>query len=130
MAADSHVGGGVPHSTQKIIRVRGAVIGFAGDLQEALRFVAWYKDRRKPKPDFSRDEDDDWEALVVTKAKVEWWGPGMVPIPINEPYYAIGTGAEYAIGVLDMGHSIDDAMRVAIKRDKENSARPIIKLTV
>lgn len=130
VAADSQVSGGVPQTTQKLVRVKGAIIGVAGDLEEATRFVNWYKDRRKAIPQFSREEDDDWEAIVVTKSKVEWWGPGGVPIPITEPYYAIGTGAEYAIGVLDMGHTIDDAMRVALHRDKSNSGPPIVKMTL
>lgn len=129
VAADSRVSGGVPLNTQKIHRVGRAVIAFCGDMEEALRFVAWYKDKRKPFPDFSREEDDEWEALVITKTKAEWWGPGGVPINIQEPYYAIGSGAEYAIGALDHGATLAEAMNIAVKRDN-GSERPIVTIKV
>lgn len=115
MAADKRVSGGPMFKSTKIHRVNGSLIGFSGAVEQALRFVEW---RRTPeqKPQFV--ESPNFEALELTPdGQLIWWGPEMVGIPIEEEFYAIGSGSALALGAMAMGANPKQAIQVAAKWD-------------
>jgi len=115
MAADARVSGMPMFVTDKIFRVNGSLIGGAGRMEHILRFVEW---RRNPdsKPTFS--DSAEFEILELTSdGKIIWWGVEMVAIPIKGDCYAIGSGANFALGAMSMGASPQQAIQIASKWD-------------
>lgn len=122
IAADTLATGDTTFKVTKLFVTTKGVIGVAGAFGEALKFVEWYKDRRKKKPTF--DNDSEFTALVLKpNGAVEMWDGALHPIPINQPV-AIGSGAQYALGAMRAGVSAEEAVGVACTLDP-HSAAPI-----
>ena len=83
-------------SSQKLFRVKGDVIGIAGDLMNARRFVRWWGDKRCKKP----DKDSEFYALVWRPKQkgLFYCDAHLDPLLIDKPFYAIGSGADVAKG--------------------------------
>lgn len=115
MAADKRISGGAMFRSTKIFRVHGALLGISGNVEQALRFVEW---RRTPetKPQFVDVTGIEVIELTPSGALI-WWGSEMVGIPIEEDYYAIGSGAQLALGALSMGATPKQAVQVAARWD-------------
>lgn len=111
MAADRRGTSNPVFKMTKLFRVGGSIIGVAGNVEQALRFVEW---RRTPesKPTFA--EASSIEVLELTAdGRLLWWGAEMVGVPIENEFYAIGTGAMAAMGAMSMGASPKRAVAVA-----------------
>jgi 20S proteasome alpha/beta subunit len=116
MFADKRSTGGHIMRVTKLFRVNGSVIGIAGNIEQALRFVEW---RRTPevKPTFA--DNSNFAALELTPdGWMIWWGSEMVGIPVEEEYFAIGSGAGIALGAMAMGATPKEAIKVASWRDE------------
>lgn len=115
MAADKRVTGGPMFKTTKIFRVRGSLLGIAGNVEQALRFVDWRRNSG-PQPQFV--ETTSIEVIELTsEGKLFWWGAEMVGIPIEGGCYAIGSGAALALGAMEMGATPKQAIQIASKWD-------------
>lgn len=114
MAADSQVTGNFTTLGIKLHRKSGKIIGFAGDLHQALVFVDWYFDSKQRKPDIANE--NDWVALVASKDGLEEWNHSLRPVRVPEMFYAIGSGAEVAMGAMEAGASAKRAAEIACKR--------------
>lgn len=97
----------------KIFRVKGAIIGIAGEYGQGLLFRDWYKDRRKKKPELT----EDFSALVLTRQGIEKWENTLVSQPIDLPFYAIGTGGHLALAAMECGRDPKQAVKIACKYD-------------
>lgn len=120
MAADKRISNVPLFKTNKIFRIRGSLIGIAGNTEQALRFVEW---RRSPdaKPTFI--ETASFEALELSPdGKLTWWGTEMVGIEIQDECYAIGSGAAYALGAMAMRASPKRAIEVAARYDSSTGS--------
>lgn len=116
MAADRRATGTHIMRVTKVFRVNGSLIGVSGNLEQALRFVEW---RRTPeaKPTFS--EATNFAALELTpEGEIRYWGAEMVAVPIENEYFAVGSGSGYALGAMAMGASLKDAIKVAARFDE------------
>lgn len=114
MCADSLcIDNGARSIAQKIFVTKRGVIGIAGDLVAGRKFVSWYCDRRRPRP--SQDTDGDFEALVYHKGELMWWNQQFAPVPVQDPYWAIGSGRDAALGALSVGAPIERAVEAACK---------------
>lgn len=115
MAADRRISGtGSAFKTAKLHRIRGSIIGYCGNPEQAMRFIEW---RRNPdaKPSFS---EPDFEALELTAGgDLLWWGSEMVPLTIDDDHYAIGSGSGYALGAMAMGATPKQAIKIAADYD-------------
>lgn len=116
VAADSRVSGAYSSAMVKLYKQPGAIIGFAGEICEALVFVDWYRDRRNRAPDTAHETG--WCALVLSeKDGIEYWDKSLRPAKMLELQAAIGSGAPFAIGAMDAGKSAAEAVKIACKRD-------------
>lgn len=104
----------------KLFEVKGDVIGIAGDYNQGKRFVAWYGDRRKKKPDLN----EEFEALVLTKqGHIVVWTSEFVPCEMGEDFWAIGSGRDAALAAIHMSLKLTgkanlyDAVECATKVD-------------
>ena len=115
MASDRRVSGAPMHDVPKLFRIGGSIIGVCGDYAQALRFLEW---RRNPdaRPTFTGEPN--FQALELTAdGKILWWGVEMIPIQVSKPFYAIGSGSEYAIGAMSAGRSPKQAVKIASQWD-------------
>lgn len=104
----------------KIWTARGSIWGAAGPSNKGLAFRAWTLGGRRP--DFKRadgDEEEDvkLEVLQLSPKGLFLWVNADLPDPVSEPFFAVGSGAGYAIGALSMQASLEQAIQVAAKWD-------------
>lgn len=126
MACDSRCTGGstAPFSVKKIFETKeGYLIGFCGNVVDALHFIDWYKKGKKgAKPDPS---EIDFRALVLKHDVIEYWDNCYTCIPIYDEFYGIGSGSYAALGALHTGVSVERAIEIACLVDKDGSGLPI-----
>ena len=118
MAADTRrTDNGTITTCTKLFYRGGDIIGLAGDDGPALLFVDWYKSGRA-KPEIFVTGEADFFALVLDSRRRVWlydkWCRGE---QIRAPFYAIGTGADAALGAMHAGKSAIEAARIACKID-------------
>lgn len=110
----------------KLIRTKDWIVGCAGDQEDIDDFVLWIRKRRKKR----RKVKGDFFALLLSRTALLWISDNSEPEAARDGYFAIGTGAQFALAVMSYQHyaglPIDprDAVRIACKHDT-NSAEPI-----
>jgi len=63
-------------------------------------------------------EETSFEALELkSDGSLIYWGAEMCGIPIEDDFYAIGSGAPFALGAMAMGASLQKAIQVASRWD-------------
>jgi hypothetical protein len=126
MAADSRqTFNGRPNRCVKIYARGGAVIGLAGDEGPGLLFLDWHGSGRS-RPELLVLGEGDFEALVLDDRLRLWrydrWCRGE---RIHEKFFAIGTGADAAMGAMHAGATARRAVEIACKLDI-NSGLPVV----
>ena len=120
LVADNQVTHGtVPHRIKKVVRfVRSGITigaGFVGGAAEGLALVEWYKAGADPElmPMYP-----DTELIVCTANQCLSYTEGIAtPMRILEPYYATGSGTDYAQSALSLGMTARQAVLHAIEHD-------------
>jgi len=114
MAGDTQYsdGGIIGHLKTKIYRINGDILGYAGSEANGVAFMNWYKDQSKDPPDFS-----DTTIMVLKKDGSIWtWEGCTTPTMLHDHgFYAIGEGAEIAMGAMYAGATPEAAVRIAIR---------------
>jgi len=121
MAADRAIsGGGHIGTTRKVTRRKsdGSLIGFCGTVSVCQRWVEWFlAGERGTAPTLGTDEDSASQIMVVrpdgTVENHDRYGKAM----FEAPYYAMGSGADYALGAMAFGASARQAVASSIKHD-------------
>lgn len=124
MVADSLTTGGVNFKSRKIFRVNDKLVGFAGAVTHALKFIQWLEHGTPLNLHYDKN-DFTFEALVLSEQALFYYDNELVPIEVSEQICAIGSGAPYALGALDAGASPKKAVEIAANRD-ECSGPPVI----
>lgn len=86
------------------------------------KLVEWYSDpKNKELPIVAADPDDDeaiTEFLVITPdRKIYLLNETGAKVPFQMPFYAIGSGGDYAMGAMRRGASAAEAVRIACEFD-------------
>lgn len=90
------------------------LIGTAGDVAAGSRFLEWYKSGgKKRKPKLTKD----FKAIKLGKDGIFLIDHDSEWVKIDDTFYAIGSGAPYALGALSMGASVKEAVEIAAKYD-------------
>lgn len=135
-ACDSRIAGSFIDTKKhkKIFRVRvnglRLVVAICGDYAECLKFVHWLKKHGPDKTDVKLGLHEDFQALVYDTESgtlVEYTNT-LFPTPTGVPT-AIGSGCDFAMGAMMAGATAGEAVKIAIKLDKESSA-PVHKIHV
>lgn len=111
--------GGTPMQATKVRKVRDEgttreyLVGCAGDSFDCVQFIDTFKfgewDRVKPV---------DFAALIVDQDALIWFmGERPLVHQISLPRFAIGSGADYAIGAMAAGATALEAVRIASQYD-------------
>jgi ATP-dependent protease HslVU (ClpYQ) peptidase subunit len=95
----------------KIVRVRNELIGMAGLKEGSLLFVEWYKGDRKQRPQIKID----FSVIVLNEKGIFLYQEYFVCIKVRHDFYALGSGAEAALGAMHAGASPKEAVEIACK---------------
>ncbi|UYL04522.1 hypothetical protein EPNKCIFM_00220 [Klebsiella phage KP13-16] len=115
---------------KKVRKINGCLVGGAGRLSSVLQFFKWFEEwsdaqvvqGESPHVQVFIPEnidDEDFTGIVVfTDGVIFMYEGGKRCYEIvGAEYYAIGSGADFALSAMDAGASAEDAVKVAIKRD-------------
>lgn len=133
LAADSQeTHGEMPVFSRKLYRHANGWIATAGDSIPSLAMVAWWQDGHKEsdRPDYPDDASFIcmiWESgglYVIDRDCIA------LRILLEDPaYFAIGTGADLAMGAMAAGATAERAVSIACKLDI-NTGLPVTKVNV
>lgn len=124
MAADTAAswesdGGSYRTRQIKLHRAAGCVVGIAGDYYAGAAFLAWFEDEddtEKPDPNSA----GEFLALIADAAGKIWTANCFYTLVEEEgPYFAIGSGAPYALSGLRLGLSAEEAVAHASEFDTQ-----------
>ena len=97
---------------RKVHPVRDMVVGYAGDADSGLAFLDWCRrgmsSRGKP-----RDLSDEFTGLVLDGSGLYEYTYLLVPMRIEGSFWAIGAGAQAALGAMRMGATPKKAVEIA-----------------
>ncbi len=116
LAADRQLTlGGTPMPLTKIFRLGTELVGLCGSVQESLLFLEWYQNGKDPntRPKLS----DDFSALAIIPGKILRYEHLLKPWLIDLPFWAAGSGADYALGAMAAGKSAAEAVEIACRFD-------------
>lgn len=104
-------------ANRKIHRLSdGALFALCGDVSYVQPMLDALEDDESDLPEAA--DGSSFTAVIVEKdGKVRIYEGRGGYIALDAPYYAFGSGEEYALGAMDMGASAEQAVRVACGRD-------------
>lgn len=111
----------------KLLKMRGMAYGFCGDADQVVRTIALlsmntpYTELKKVKGDIG--------ILVLTTDGCLMMDNDMQPIPVENEFWAMGSGAEYAMGAMAAGKNAKQAVEIACQFDP-GSRLPLQHATV
>jgi hypothetical protein len=99
----------------KLIHTDTHAYALSGNLVEALTFVDWVEDSP---PDAVKPPVDGFSILKMNKVTGRAWCiEGGYDLPIEDKFFCLGSGGEVARGALEVGATVQQAMRAAIRWD-------------
>ena len=131
---------------KKIYRIEegpneGHIAGTTGCIGPSILFLKWYANKAirdwadvlsDSGLDIDTSEDEDFECVILRKEGIFLVDRFFVPYTIVAPYWAVGSGACFALGAMDQGASAYEALIIASQRDTYTSkmGRPFQELAL
>lgn len=118
IAADRLMGGW--HTAGKIFPLAGGrYLAGAGDYNHIVEVATWIAQGAREEARPRLPEEQDTEIMMVEPDGSAYWltWPHMRWVKYNEPFAALGTGSEYALGAMAMGASAKKAVSIAMRFD-------------
>jgi len=126
MASDSMMDDcGMKARTRKVFRIRGSLVGIAGDTVIAMRILDALRGGAEPRGiSIKQLEGVDLMILEPGGAIYTTNGKGIVePVRVEGPFYAIGSGNQAAMAAMHMGASVTQSIQIAKKVDTGTGGR-------
>lgn len=125
LAMDSRAYAGDKHpigTKNKIKRLAdGSLLAVSSRLTgQPESFARWCESKKQPHlAELEGDKTYGVQALLIrTDGSVYYWNDGSCfSGPLEAPYFAIGSGEEYAMGALMMGATAEEAVSIACRSD-------------
>ena len=113
MYADSKVtvSDGLSFPTHKIFRLRGSLIGTAGNNPGIEKFMEWFKGNQKKPIELAKT--DSFQILVLNHNGLFCFGNSSFPDQVLRDWHAIGEGAGVAMGAMAAGADPKRAVEIA-----------------
>lgn len=93
-----------------------SVVGIAGSLEFCLAAVKYLDGSIGPKPTSSTDNST--LLRVYPDGTAEVYHSQLEPYPVLLPFFAVGSGSDYAMGALAMGATPERAIEIASQFDE------------
>lgn len=119
LAADrAAVNVGYIRAVTKIFVVPGGLVGFAGDGDYALELLHWFKTGREIEKYPKCMADSNVGAMFIDRDGVNW-GYSKTPFPqrCEDKFDAMGSGRDYALATMYLGHDAVKAVQIASALD-------------
>lgn len=108
---------GLPRTTTKIHRAKdGSLMGATGTTAVCAALRNWY-DAGAVSADFPDPKGDAGLLVVRPNGELLLWDGNATPIRIEDKFHAMGSGRDFAIAALHLGHTAREAVEVACKYD-------------
>jgi len=106
----------VKSTHRKVHVVRDTLVGYAWDMDSGIEFLGWCKRGRgsRGKP---RDLSIEFTGLILDESGIYEYKSPLVPIRIEGEFWAIGSGAQAALGAMRMGADPAEAVEIACEID-------------
>lgn len=115
ISANGHIG-----ATRKVNRRKsdGALIGWCGTVSVCQKWAEWFlAGERGTAPGLGSDDESASQVIVVrpdgSVEQYDRYGRAVY----DAPYYAIGSGTDYALGAMAFGATARQAVAAAMKHD-------------
>jgi ATP-dependent protease HslVU (ClpYQ) peptidase subunit len=107
----------------KLFRLKdGSVLAGAGHFDEVIEVVAWFNAGCKEgtKPVLDDDPDNSTDFVLACPSGIAYWltSPFLRRVEIKDPFYAIGSGAQVALGAMAAGATPKRAVEIACQFDQ------------
>lgn len=109
-----------PVSATKLVKItykgKKAVAAGSGEVAQYTPVIDWIKNQRKSPPIL--EANANFGVIVVTEEGIAYvYASALTPVPISGRPWAIGTGADYALGAMAFGASAVEAVKIASALD-------------
>ena len=123
MASDTRGSfGQQPYHCSKIYRTRAGIVGMAGDASACLAFAQHFDGIEVPE-----DHLKGAAALVLCTDGIVLYDESARGERVQEPFFAIGSGAPVALGAMHMGATAREAARAACRWNND-CGLPVVAL--
>jgi ATP-dependent protease HslVU (ClpYQ) peptidase subunit len=102
-------------SCTKVFRIGKQLVGLAGSAIGGEKFLKFLRDGKE----FEPEKKESFDAIVVDRGDIFLYETTLIPIRIEADFYAIGSGAQYAMGALSAGADIKEAILIAAHHDPD-----------
>lgn len=119
VASDTFMGGDYPGHYTKHTIIKNKIVGTAGESPWWERFEDWVA-RGMPKDSLPKiDDKAQFDAFIWDeKNGIRAYYTADASFKINSIFHAVGTGAPYALGAMEMGATPEDAVKIACRYDR------------
>lgn len=103
-----------PTTVTKIFRIGDSLTAVSGDLVKGLEIIEWIKAGRKDDelPAFQRSLDQFVPVLLASHGGLQLFENSPIPFRIEEPFFAMGSGRDYALMAMHLGRDAKEAVRL------------------
>lgn len=118
LAADKRAGTDLPRTVTKIRRTAsGALIGCTGTACGDQELMAWYEQGADPAkfPEMHRDREKSSHLIAIEPGGViRMYMDSPFPAVLEDGFHAIGSGRDFAMAAMHLGHDAKAAVACAI----------------
>lgn len=122
MACDSRITGDVIFHADKVRKVGQSLFGVAGNWETCVTFLEWVESGTKEKP--TLPDDDTFQAVELSKSGIYLWQRSCIRMPVQERFYACGSGAQGAMVAMSLDLEPKAAIAAVLRFD-ETTGPPI-----
>jgi ATP-dependent protease HslVU (ClpYQ) peptidase subunit len=108
--------GGLHGTSTKVHRIDGNLVGCCGNAALIQEMLMWFRNGADPEkfPENQKDTDTCATVLVVTKDRqILQYESSPYPIRIENEFWAVGSGRDYAMAAMLLGHPAAEAVECA-----------------
>jgi hypothetical protein len=112
---------GWSNTVTKIRRVPGGIVGFCGDGDGAMDLLAWFRGGRKGTgyPACQKSDNRASALFIDAEGRIWCYDKSVHPSLYEQPFYALGSGRDYALAAMHLGHDARKAVEVACALDND-----------
>lgn len=108
-------------SVRKVWRRRdGHLIGGCGRYSIICRYVEWFLGGERGRAPSLGEQDNDADMLIVRPSGLVLFHDSCGAMTVKAPFYAMGSGVDFAYGAMEMGATARQAVRIASRRDNNS----------